>query len=79
MGSKGGDIWIPMADSCWGLTETTKFCEVIILQLKINKFKKLICLNTLTIKCHLYVPAGGKNRQRPEYYSELSHHGIRTM
>ena len=21
---KGGDIWIPMADSCWGLTENNK-------------------------------------------------------
>ena len=23
-GSKGGDIWIPMAESCWGLTENNK-------------------------------------------------------
>ena len=23
-GSKGGDICIPMADSCWGLTENNK-------------------------------------------------------
>ena len=29
---KGGDICIPMADSCWGLTETEKFCKAIILQ-----------------------------------------------
>ena len=21
---KGGDMWIPMADSCWGLTENNK-------------------------------------------------------
>ena len=32
---------ISMADSCWGLTETTKFCKAVILQLKINKLKKL--------------------------------------
>ena len=32
---KGGDICIPMADSCWGLKENkTKFCKAIILQLK---------------------------------------------
>ena len=29
---KGGDICIPMADSCWGLTENKKFCKAIILQ-----------------------------------------------
>ena len=33
---KGEDIYIPIADSCWGLT---KFCKAIILQLK-NKLKK---------------------------------------
>ena len=32
---KGGDICIPMADSCCGLTENNKFCKAIILQ-KIN-------------------------------------------
>ena len=31
---KGGDICIPMADPCWGLTEKTKVCKAIILQLK---------------------------------------------
>ena len=30
----GGYVWIPMADSCWGLTENNKFCKAIILQLK---------------------------------------------
>ena len=34
---KEGDICIPMADSCWGLTEkTTEFYNTIILQLKKN-------------------------------------------
>ena len=33
---KGGDMYIPMADLCWGLTETTKFCKAIILHKKIN-------------------------------------------
>ena len=33
---KGGDMCIPMADSCRGLTETTKFCKAIILHKKIN-------------------------------------------
>ena len=27
-----GDICIPMADSCWDLTEKAKFCKAIILQ-----------------------------------------------
>ena len=31
---KGGDICIPMADSCCGLTENNKFCKAIILLLK---------------------------------------------
>ena len=31
---EGGDICIPMADSCWGLIENNKICKVIILQLK---------------------------------------------
>ena len=30
---KGGDICIPMADSCWGWQKTTKFCK----QLSFNK------------------------------------------
>ena len=29
-----------MADSCWCMAET-QYCKIIILQLKINKFKKL--------------------------------------
>ena len=29
---KGGDTCIPMADSCGGFTENSKFCEAIILQ-----------------------------------------------
>ena len=33
---KGGDMCIPMADSCRGLTETTKFCKAIIRHKKIN-------------------------------------------
>ena len=37
---KWGDICIPMADSCWGLTENSKIHKAIILQLKINKLKK---------------------------------------
>ena len=37
---KGGDICIPMADSCRGLTEKAKFHKATILQQK-NKFKKL--------------------------------------
>ena len=36
---KGGDICIPMADSCRGLTENTKFCKAIILQQKDKAFK----------------------------------------
>ena len=43
---KGGVICIPMADSCWGLTENKKFCKAIILQLK-NKYI------FLKKKCHL--------------------------
>ena len=35
---EGGDICIPMADSYWGLAETTQFYKAIILQFK-NKFK----------------------------------------
>jgi len=37
---KEGDICIPIADSCWGLTENSKIHKAIILQLKINKLKK---------------------------------------
>ena len=33
----GGDTYIPMADSCWCLVETNKYCKAIILQLNINK------------------------------------------
>ena len=35
----GGDICIPMADSCGCLTKT-QYCKAIILQLKINKLKR---------------------------------------
>ena len=35
---EGGDICIPMADSCCSLTETTKFCKAIILQLKKKEY-----------------------------------------
>ena len=39
-GSKGrGYMYIPMADSCWGLTKATKFCKAIILQKKLIKKK----------------------------------------
>ena len=31
---EGGDKGIPMADSCWCMTENHKFCKAIILQLK---------------------------------------------
>ena len=31
---EGGDICIPMANSCCCLTENNKFCEIIILQFK---------------------------------------------
>ena len=31
---KGEDICIPMADSCWGLTENNKICKASIFQLK---------------------------------------------
>ena len=37
---KGGDICIPMADSCEVWQKTTKFCKAIILQLKQNKTKQ---------------------------------------
>ena len=37
---EGGNIYTPMADSCQCMAET-KYCNVIILQLKINKIKKL--------------------------------------
>ena len=33
---EGGDMCIPMADSCWSCTEATQYCKAIILQLKIN-------------------------------------------
>ena len=35
---EGGDICIPMADSCWW-QKWTQYCKAIILQLKINTFK----------------------------------------
>ena len=41
---KGGDICIPMADSCWVWQKTTKFCKAIILQLK--KFFSIIILRS---------------------------------
>ena len=31
---KGGEMGVPIADSCWVWQKTTKFCEAIILQLK---------------------------------------------
>ena len=34
---KGGDICVPMADSCWGLTKNNKFCKAVILKLKKKK------------------------------------------
>ena len=36
----GGDICIPMVDSCWLWQKPTQYCQTIILQLKINKFFK---------------------------------------
>ena len=39
---KGGDICIPLADSCWGVTENKKFCKAIILQQQQIKNKKVI-------------------------------------
>ena len=41
-GSKGGDVCIPMVDSCWGLTENNKIHKVIILQLKNKFFLKMV-------------------------------------
>ena len=40
---KGGGICIPMTDSCWGLTENTKFYKAIILQLKKKKNSEVGC------------------------------------
>ena len=38
---EGGDMGIPMTDSCWYMTENhTKFCKAIILQLKKLSGKK---------------------------------------
>ena len=37
-GSKGRG-YMSKADLCWCLTETTKFCKAIILQLKKTKYK----------------------------------------
>ena len=48
---KGGDISIPVADSCSGLQKTTKFCKAIILQLK-NKLKHT------HIQCLGFTPRG---------------------
>ena len=42
---EGGNICIPMADSCQFLALTTKFCKAIILQLK-NKYIKKNSRNT---------------------------------
>ena len=36
---EGGDICIPMADSCWCMTEPTQYYKAIILQLKLKKEK----------------------------------------
>ena len=37
---KGGDICIPMADSCEVWRKTAKFCKAIILQYKIKRKQK---------------------------------------
>ena len=39
----GGDICIPMADSCWCMAETNQHCKTIFLQLKINELKNKYC------------------------------------
>ena len=39
---KGGDICIPLAESCWGLTENNEICKAIILQLKSYYLKTVI-------------------------------------
>ena len=36
-------VYIPMADSCWSLTENNKILKAIILQLK-NKIKQIMIL-----------------------------------
>ena len=33
----GGNVCIPMADSCWHMAEPTQHCKAIILPLKISK------------------------------------------
>ena len=33
-GQEGGDICIPMTDSCWCLQKPIQFCKAIFLQLK---------------------------------------------
>ena len=37
---EGGDICIPMANSCWCVAENKPNCKAIMHQLKINKFFK---------------------------------------
>ena len=37
---EGGDLCIPMADSCWYMQKPTQHYKAVILQLKINKFFK---------------------------------------
>ena len=46
---KGGDMGALMADSYWYMTETTKFCKAITLQLK-NTLKRYINKNISIVK-----------------------------
>ena len=34
---EGGDICMPMTDSCWIMQKPMQYCKTILLQLKINK------------------------------------------
>ena len=40
-GSGWGDTWIRVAYSCWCMAKPSKYCKVIILQLKLINWKKI--------------------------------------
>ena len=51
---EGGDICIPMANSCWYMAETTQCYKAIIFQLKINKFIKWVVISSF-LKLTIYI------------------------
>ena len=46
---EGGDICIPMADSCCYMQKPTQYYKAVILQLKINKFFKKLYNHSINL------------------------------